>query len=76
MNPLTRFLFGLEPDGHHATNLALHLIACCLVYALLARRTPDPRAALLLALVYAVHPVIPSEQAAVAALRGLDWAME
>src|SRR6185312_15759135 len=47
-------LWGMDAAGYHATNLALHLGACLLLWALLRRlRIPG---ALLAALLFAAHP--------------------
>ena len=61
--PLTYFTFwlnfqigGQNPIGYHALNLALHLAAVLLLYDVL-RRIIDPRAALLAAAIFAVHPL-------------------
>ena len=60
---------GLELPGYHLVNIALHLIGCIFLFLLLVRLlalskspsigSPDRsrRAALLIALVYAVHPL-------------------
>lgn len=49
--------FGLEPAGHHATNLALHLGCVALLYAFLLRATGESRPALVAAGLFALHPV-------------------
>lgn len=61
--PLTQFTFWLdyqlwggEPAGYHAVNLALHLAAALLLWELLRTRIA-PRAALLGAAFFAVHPI-------------------
>jgi len=51
-------LYGLNPAGHHLTNLLLHLVATLLVYRLLLELLPEARrAAMLGSLLFGVHPV-------------------
>lgn len=47
---------GLSPWIYHATNLALHMTNVLLAHAI-AKRFLEPRAALLAALLFAVHPL-------------------
>jgi hypothetical protein len=47
---------GVRPLGYHATNVALHAIACVLFLALLRRFSLSPVVAIGAALVFAVHP--------------------
>jgi protein O-mannosyl-transferase len=61
--PLTWFTFwanyqlgGRQPLGYHALNLALHLAAALLLLDLLGRWMP-PRAALVGAMLFAIHPI-------------------
>jgi hypothetical protein len=61
--PLTYFTFwlnhrlgGANPAGYHAVNLAIHLMSSFLVMLCLRRLMP-PRAALIAAFVFAIHPV-------------------
>ena len=51
---------GTSPTIYHVTNLALHLAACALAFALLRRLGAGWRAALVLALVLCVHPALVS----------------
>ncbi len=51
-------LWGLDPFGFHLTNVVLHAIASLLVLLLATRLVPEhPEAALVSALLFAVHPV-------------------
>ncbi len=61
--PLTYLSFWLnyqagarEPFGYHALNLALHIGVVLLLWELLRRIVP-PRAALIAALLFAIHPI-------------------
>jgi tetratricopeptide (TPR) repeat protein len=54
---LDRLAWGLDPLPYHLENLALHLLAALALLALARRVAPDPGAALLAALLFAVHPV-------------------
>ncbi|MBI5434017.1 MAG: hypothetical protein HZA52_14390 [Planctomycetes bacterium] len=49
--------FGLEPRGHHAVNLALHVANAWLVFAFLVRVGASHRAAWLATAVFALHPL-------------------
>lgn len=60
--PLTYFTFwanyqlgGVNPAGYHAVNLALHMVSTFLVLLCLRRLIP-PRAALIAAFLFAIHP--------------------
>ncbi|MEK7795411.1 MAG: tetratricopeptide repeat protein [Candidatus Hydrogenedentota bacterium] len=49
-------LFGLHAGGHHATNLALHVVNALLLYWLLYRMTSRAGASAMVAALFAVHP--------------------
>lgn len=62
--PLSWFTFwandqagGENPIGYHAVNLALHIAAAVLLFDVLRRLIPD-RAALIAAVLFAVHPAL------------------
>jgi len=50
-------LFGLHPWGHHLTSVALHAINAALVFVLLQQLTGAVWPSLLVALLFAVHPL-------------------
>lgn len=52
-------LFGLDPAGHHAMSVALHLVAAALLFAAVREATPtrDPWVALFVAVAFAMHPL-------------------
>jgi hypothetical protein len=50
-------LFGLEPAGHHATSLLLHLANTLLLFAVLRGMTGAPVRSALVAALFAVHPL-------------------
>ncbi len=50
-------LWGLDPAGYHATNLALHLLTAMLVYCALLQLGACGTIAWLTAAIFAVHPV-------------------
>lgn len=50
-------LYGLDPAGHHLTNVLLHLVNVLLVFLLLQRMTMRPWASVLAAGLFALHPV-------------------
>ncbi|HXE91167.1 MAG TPA: tetratricopeptide repeat protein [Terriglobales bacterium] len=52
-----RSLFGLDASGFHATTVLVHLLATVLVYGLGVRLLEDRRAALVGAMVFALHPL-------------------
>lgn len=50
-------LFGLRPAGHHAMNLALHVVNAFLLYWLLYRMTSRAGVSAMAAALFAVHPL-------------------
>jgi len=50
-------LFGLSPSGHHLTNLVLHALNSVILFLLAFYSTRRRGASLVLALLFAVHPV-------------------
>jgi tetratricopeptide (TPR) repeat protein len=54
---LDHALFGLDPAGYHAVNLALHLAAALVLFLALRRMTGHERTAAWVAAVFAVHPL-------------------
>src|SRR5262245_6208598 len=50
-------LWGLNPGGHHATSLALHVAATLLLFAALARMTGALGRSAAVAALFAVHPL-------------------
>ncbi|MDU0461036.1 MAG: hypothetical protein RW306_20075, partial [Geobacteraceae bacterium] len=63
-NPLTWWshaldiqLFGMNPAGHHATNLAFHGINAVLVFYLFRRLTSDSPKSFMVAALFALHPL-------------------
>jgi tetratricopeptide (TPR) repeat protein len=50
-------LFGAHPGGHHLVNVALHLINTLLLYAVLKRMTGAAWRSLVVAALFALHPL-------------------
>jgi Tfp pilus assembly protein PilF len=50
-------LFGLNPKGHHLTNLVLHLASVLLLFEVLRRMTGAPRRSAVAAALFAIHPI-------------------
>jgi protein O-mannosyl-transferase len=50
-------LYGLQPWGHHLTNILLHAAAAILLFLALRKLTGDLWPSLLVATVFAVHPL-------------------
>jgi Flp pilus assembly protein TadD len=51
------FLFGLNPAGFRAVNIALHILNGALIFFLFRVLLRDPRPALLAAILFVVHPI-------------------
>ena len=50
-------LFGLEPGAHHLVNALLHAVNSSLLFVVLARMTGAPGRSLVVAVLFAVHPL-------------------
>lgn len=50
-------MFGMNPRGHHATNIVLHAVNSLLVYFLCLRFSTPRMAATAVALLFAIHPL-------------------
>jgi tetratricopeptide (TPR) repeat protein len=50
-------LFGSNPSGHHVTSLLLHVLNVALLFFFLARVTRSTSRSLLVAALFAVHPI-------------------
>jgi tetratricopeptide (TPR) repeat protein len=50
-------LHGLDPAGHHLTNLLLHVLNTCVLLLALARMTGSPWQSAFVASVFALHPL-------------------
>jgi protein O-mannosyl-transferase len=50
-------VFGLNPAGPHDVNLALHLLTVALLFGVLARVTGNPGRSLMVAALFALHPI-------------------
>lgn len=50
-------LYGAWAGGHHATSVALHVLNVVLLFALLVRSTAAPVRSLLVAAIFALHPL-------------------
>jgi protein O-mannosyl-transferase len=51
-------LWGMDPRGYRATNLAWHLLACLILYRVLAMMLHREGAAAAAVLVFGIHPVL------------------
>ncbi len=54
---VVRQVFGLKPWGHHLINVLLHALNAALVFALLQQMTGATWRSLLVAALFAVHPL-------------------
>jgi protein O-mannosyl-transferase len=50
-------LFGLNPAGHHLTSILLHMLNAVLLFLLLARATGATWRSLMVAALFALHPI-------------------
>jgi tetratricopeptide (TPR) repeat protein len=50
-------LYGLDPRGHHATNVLLHILNTLLLFALFAAMTRSPWRSATVALLFSIHPL-------------------
>lgn len=50
-------LFGLNPAGHHFTSILLHVLSALVLFLLLAKATGAPWRSLLVAALFALHPI-------------------
>lgn len=50
-------LWGMDPGGHHLTNILLHIFNALLLFLLFARMTGSLRASAWVAFLFALHPV-------------------
>ena len=50
-------LYGLHPEGHHFTNVLLHVVATLLLFLLLEKITSAIWASAFVAAIFAIHPV-------------------
>jgi Flp pilus assembly protein TadD len=50
-------LFGVDPRGHHATSVFLHLLNTLLLFGVLTRMTAQPLRSAVVASLFAVHPL-------------------
>ncbi len=70
-------LYGLNPAGHHATNVALHALTAGTLYLALMRLTGQAWRSACVALIFALHPLRAESVAWVAerkdVLSGLFW---
>lgn len=70
-------LYGLNPAGHHATNVALHALTAGMLYLALTRLTGRAWRSACVALIFALHPLRAESVAWVAerkdVLSGLFW---
>ncbi len=69
------FVFGLNPAGFRAVNIALHVLNGALVFFLFRALLSAPRPALLAAILFAVHPIQTEAVAYISGRRDLLFAL-
>ena len=50
-------LFGMNPAGHHTTNVALHAANALILFAFLSRMTRKPWQSAIVTVLFALHPL-------------------
>lgn len=50
-------MFGMNPAGHHAVNLLLHVASSCILFLFLKRATDAPWKSAAVAFLFALHPL-------------------
>jgi Flp pilus assembly protein TadD len=68
-------LFGLNPAGFRAVNIALHVLNGTLLFFLFRALLRNPRPALLAAIVFAIHPIQTESVAYISGRRDLLFAL-
>ncbi len=49
-------IYGVNPGGHHVTNVLIHILNVILLYGFIARATNNMGLAIFVALIFAIHP--------------------
>jgi protein O-mannosyl-transferase len=68
-------LFGLNPAGFRAVNIALHILNSALVFSLFQTLLRNPRPALVAAVLFAVHPIQTESVAYISGRRDLLFSL-
>ena len=68
-------IFGMNPKGFHLTNIILHIVNSLLVFLFAFLLLKDDRSALIIALIFSVHPIQVESVAWVAERKGLLCAL-